>query len=394
MGLCNMPFGLYGGVMLTTIPQMLAARGVPQPEIASITAIGLSPGFIGFLVSPILDVRFSRKTYAYLFGFITALLLSLALASTANIGCLTVLLFSGQLAAVLYSSALGGWFGILVRAEDEAQLGTWFAIGNFGGYGLTAMVGILLIRELPFVASVSILCLMVLSPVLIISSLPASKPDQRLASESFGRFFADVLGLLRKPVVLGVLPFFITPCASFALTNTLGALGNDFATPEETAGTIVGVCTSLASFGSLLVPPLARYISLRPLYLLVGSSGALFTLSLIVLPHTATSFALAVLGENVFATAATAVATAIIFDTIGRDNPLAATQFAVLNAAILLPPVYMQELDGVGYGWGGLTGNLLMDATLSLIVCGALGLVLALKRWRAPSPQFSSGSGP
>src|SRR5208282_354271 len=86
MGLCNLPLGLYGGVMLTTIPQLLAARSVPQPEIASITAIGLSPGFICFLAAPILDVLFSRKTYAYFLGCISALLLSLALMSTAEVG--------------------------------------------------------------------------------------------------------------------------------------------------------------------------------------------------------------------------------------------------------------------------------------------------------------------
>src|SRR5581483_5146737 len=123
MGLCNLPFGLYGGVMLTTIPQMLAARGVPQPEIASVTAIGLSPGFFFFLASPMLDGRFSRKTYAYLLGIVTALMLAFALTSTAGLAWLSVLLFAGQLAVSLYSSALGGWFGSIVSPEDEARLG-------------------------------------------------------------------------------------------------------------------------------------------------------------------------------------------------------------------------------------------------------------------------------
>jgi hypothetical protein len=75
--------------------------------------------------------------------------------------------------------------------------------------------------------------------------------------------------------------------------------------------------------------------------------------------------------------------TMIIFDTIGKNNPLAATQFAVLNAALLIPATYMQELDGIGYGWGGLTGNLLMDASLSLVTCGTLALGLSLLRRRA-----------
>jgi len=383
MGLSNLPFGLYGGVMLATIPQLLAAQGVPQTEIASVTAIGLSPGFFYFFASPILDVRFSRKLYAYVLGFITALLLFAALMSTANLALLGGLLFTGQFAVALYSSAVGGWLGSLVRPEDEARLGAWFAIGNFAGYGATAMVGILLLRAFPLPVSAGLLCLMVLLPLLSFPFLPSSAPDRRLASESFGRFFADVLALLRKPAVLGALPFFITPCASFALINTLSALGHDFGTSEETVSTVLGFGASVPAIGSLLIPSLTRYVTLRPLYLLIGSVGALFTLALIVLPHSPVTFAAAVVGENFFASAALAVATAIIFDTIGRDNPLAATQFAVLNAALLIPATYMQELDGIGYGWGGLTGNLLMDASLSIFACGTLGLALSLLRRRA-----------
>jgi len=383
MGLGNLPFGLYGGVMLATIPQLLAAQGVPQPEIASVTAIGLSPGFFYFFASPILDVRFSRKLYAYILGVVTALLLFAALMSTTNLTLLGILLFSGQFAAALYSSAVGGWLGSLVRLEDEARLGVWFTIGNFAGYGATAMVGILLLRSFPFAAGAGLLCLMVLLPLLSFPFLPSSPPDRRLASESFGRFFADIFALLRKPAVLGALPFFITPCASFALINTLSALGHDFSTSEETVATILGFGASVPAIGSLLVPFLTRYVTLRPLYLLIGSVGALFTLALIVLPHSPITFTIAVVGENFFACAGLAVATAIIFDTIGRNNPLAATQFAVLNAALLIPPTYMQELDGIGYGWGGLTGNLLMDASLSLAACGALAFAMSLLRRRA-----------
>jgi PAT family beta-lactamase induction signal transducer AmpG len=168
-------------------------------------------------------------------------------------------------------------------------------------------------------------------------------------------------------------------------------LGHDFSTSEETVATILGFGASVPAIGSLLVPSLARYVALRPLYLLIGSVGALFTLALIILPHTPVTFTMAVVGENFFACSALAVATAIIFDTIGRDNPLAATQFAVLNAALLIPPTYMQELDGIGYGWGGLAGNLIMDASLSLAACGTLALVMWLLRQRAlRSPELAT----
>lgn len=390
MGLSNLPFGLYGGVMLAAIPQLLASKGVPEPAIASVTAIGLSPNFFYFFVSPMLDVRFSRKLYAYVLGLMAAVLLFTALMSTDNLPLLTALLFGGQFAVVLYSSALAGWLSSLARPEDEARLSAWYTIGNFGGYGASAMVGILVLRAFPFTVGAGLLALIVMLPLMSFPFLPSAPPDRRLASESFGQFFADILALLRRRTVLGALPFFITPCASFALINTLSALANDFGTSEGTAATILGLGASLPAAGSLLIPALARYVALRPLYLLIGSVGALFTLTLIVLPHGPVTFALAVVGENLFASAALAAATAIIFDTIGKGNPLAATQFSVLNAAVQLPAAYMQAIDGIGYGRGGLIGTLLTDASISLVTCGVLALGLSLMHRMAPRQSLSA----
>jgi PAT family beta-lactamase induction signal transducer AmpG len=64
MGLTNAVFGMYGGVLVISVPQLLSARHVPEATIASMTALMLSPGFWTFLVSPVLDVRFSRREAA------------------------------------------------------------------------------------------------------------------------------------------------------------------------------------------------------------------------------------------------------------------------------------------------------------------------------------------
>jgi MFS transporter, PAT family, beta-lactamase induction signal transducer AmpG len=46
------------------VPQLLSNRHVPEATIAGKTAVMASPGFWPFLVSPVLDVRFSRRSYA------------------------------------------------------------------------------------------------------------------------------------------------------------------------------------------------------------------------------------------------------------------------------------------------------------------------------------------
>src|SRR6185437_6986711 len=60
MGLTNLSYGLYGGVIAFALPQLLGGRNVPETAIAGLTAVAFSPSFYAFLVSPILDVRFSR----------------------------------------------------------------------------------------------------------------------------------------------------------------------------------------------------------------------------------------------------------------------------------------------------------------------------------------------
>ena len=127
-------------------------------------------------------------------------------------------------------------------------------------------------------------------------------------------------------------------------------------------------------------PAWPSWVAPRPLYLLVGGGGALFTLALILLHRTPATFGLAMLGENVFQAAAFSVANVITLRTIGHDNPLAATQFGLLTGATVLPLSYMQAIDGGAYGLGGVSGSYLADALISGGACALLALVLWLLR--------------
>src|SRR5665213_3036426 len=64
LGLANLPLGLTGGLTLLTVPQWLAAQHVPEPVIAELTTLALVPTFLVFLVGPLFDIWFSRRTYA------------------------------------------------------------------------------------------------------------------------------------------------------------------------------------------------------------------------------------------------------------------------------------------------------------------------------------------
>ena len=140
----------------------------------------------------------------------------------------------------------------------------------------------------------------------------------------------------RSKTVLRTLLLFCLPASSFALTNSLGGLGRDFAASERFVALIAGFWRhrrgrcwrAWSSRGwSKRVTPLL-------LYLAIGSTGALFTLSLLLLPRAPGVFALALIGQNIFQASAFVVENTIIFRTIGEDNPLAATQFGLLAAGL------------------------------------------------------------
>jgi len=142
--------------------------------------------------------------------------------------------------------------------------------------------------------------------------------------------------------------------------------------------------------GSLMAPLLARRLSPRWLYLSIGVVGAIFTLLLIFGPRTPTSFMVAMIGENVAQSGAFTAANLVMFRAIGKDNPFAATQFALMLAAQMLPLTYMQVLDGRGYGWRGVTGAYLVDGGCGIAACAFLALLLtALARRRARGPALA-----
>lgn len=377
MGLCQAPLGVSGGLTLVTLPQLLAARHVPEPVIAGVETWSLIPLFCAFLVSPLLDWRFSRRFYAIVFAALTAAFNFIAFLTLDNIPLLSLLSFLSGATITLYVAAIGGWTGSIVAPQKKAALGAWMTAANIGAGGFTVMVAILLLRHLPYIAGNAILAIFGVLPLALFPFMPVVRPDRKLASESFRDFFRDVFNLLKNPSVRLMLLFFALPSASFALTNILGGLGHDYGASEEFVGVVGGAGQLVAGvIGSLLMPLFLKRIAPKALYLGVGFAGALFTLALIALPHTMPVYGLAVIGEAMFQAAAFAVAFAVILLEMGDSNPLAATFFAVINAAQMLPLAYMETIDGEAYGVGKTAGAYLADAGISLVACAGLALLL------------------
>jgi PAT family beta-lactamase induction signal transducer AmpG len=383
MGLTNSVFGLMGGFAVVTVPEMLAAQGVPGGHIAVIVAVTLSPAFWAFLLSPMLDVRFSRRTYALLFGTLASAAVGFTVFDHHSPALVEAVMVAGYVAAAFYQGAVGGWTGSLISHQEDSALGVWFAVANTGASGLMILFAGSMVRRFPPAAAALLVGGAMMLPMLLFLAIPAPGPDRRLARESFGRFFAEVVSLATRRDVQVALMLFLLPCASFALTNVLGGVGKDFSAGEHLVSLFGGVGSVAAGLaGSFLLQPLARRFPLRPLYLGIGIIGGLFTLSLLALPRAPWSFGLAFTGENLFQALAFAASNAITFEVIGPGNPLAATLFTLLMAASNFPIFYMGIIDGHGYDWTGITGSFITDACISITVCLLLSWILP-RWWRA-----------
>jgi MFS transporter, PAT family, beta-lactamase induction signal transducer AmpG len=381
MGMTNAVFGLTGGFCAVIVPEMLAAHGLPAGKIASIAATILSPGFWAFAIAPMLDVRLSRRTYALIFGTITALCVSLTFAFPDRSGIIEAVMLPGFLSASLYQGAVGGWMGSLISKEQDSELGIWFTVSNLGAGGLMMAISGEAFHRFTSITGAFILGGIILLPMSLFFFIPAPGPDRQLARESFGRFWSEVASLVRQRDVLIALLLFAMPVASFALTNVLAGAGRDFSASERMVSLSAGIGSTIAGLaGSFLLFPLARRFSLRPLYLGIGLVGAFFTLSLMSLPHAPWSFAVAITGQNLFQAMAFSTSNAICFEVIGPNNPLAATLYTLLISASNLPITYMQYLDGRGYDRGGLIGSYLTDALISITACSLLAWFLSRRR--------------
>jgi PAT family beta-lactamase induction signal transducer AmpG len=383
MGLANMTYGYGFAVVLVTGPQLLAARGVPEPVIANLTALAMAASLGTFILAPLLDCWVSRRSWAIGLAVLGASLLFVTLQLPPRSLLFPVTLCSAALALTLFTSAIGGWLGAALPKSADETIGTWYNIGNATGFGLGAQVQFWLLTHLSAPLGAAIVVGIVLLPLATLAVMPAPDAERTAMRESFGRLTRDVTHLLQHGPVVRILLLFVLPCGAFTLTNAFGGIGGIFhASPALVDGATGIISVIVSVIAALLFKPLLTRVRAPLAYLAVGTIGAVFTLSMLPLPLAPWVFVLAVVGENIAQTCAQVAQNTMVFRSIPLGSPLASSQFGLLQTAALVPYAYMQALDGQGYGWRGVSGSFLMDACVSMAAC-ALVLVPVLRWLRA-----------
>ncbi len=381
MGFANAAYGFGYAAVLVTAPQLLAAHGVAQPVIAGLTALATAVSLGAFALAPLLDTLISRRAWSMGLALVSVALTSLVLLLSAKSPWLAATLAADALALTLYNTAVGGWLGAALPKSCDATISTWFTIGNSTGFGLGALVQFWLLSHLPAGVGALVVGVAILVPLVFLALIPAADLDRKAMRESFGDLARDLTHLVRQAPVLRILFMFVLPCAAFSLTNAFGGMGPDFHASDGVVGVANGVGAVLIGLGASLLARLILKRFAAPLaYLSIGVLGAAFTLAVVALPHTPETYILAVLGENAAQSIAQVSQNAIIFRSISKGSPLAASQFGLLSTAFGVPYSYMLALDGYGYKLaGGVTGSFVMDAGLSLTAC--ILIAWPVKRW-------------
>jgi hypothetical protein len=93
----------------------------------------------------------------------------------------------------------------------------------------------------------------VILPTAVYPFMPVPGPDRRLAAESFGQFFGELLKLSKRREVLIAVVIFIAPAGTFSLTNFLAGVGDDFHASSHFVSLVGGAGVSLAAIAGCLL---------------------------------------------------------------------------------------------------------------------------------------------
>src|SRR5215472_4309680 len=147
-----LPLGIVVvGFNFTAFPLLLAQAGVPVDQIANVGSIINLPGVLGFLVAPVVDIKFRRRTWLVLATFGTALsaCLYFPLIGASHLALMTALILVGGLIAFLVSAACGGLIVKTLSESAQSKAAAWIMAGQLGGGALGAAVILWLAARVP-----------------------------------------------------------------------------------------------------------------------------------------------------------------------------------------------------------------------------------------------------
>jgi PAT family beta-lactamase induction signal transducer AmpG len=381
--------GTFNGFAAVSLSQLLPDHGVSLERVSEIVALILTASYVSFLVTPLVDCGLPRKVWAGILACTAAVCLGISVPMLKGAGvhgghgrdatALMLVLFVGYLCNQIYTSAIGGMVPNLVAPAKHGAVSAWMNIAYLALTGGGGALSVWEVRHLPLPAATVLVPLPVLLGAIPLLFFPREERKPNPVSEAMGQLFANLAATAKKPNYLFALMVFVVPSATFALQNLFGGMGADFHAGPELTNLSVGLLFTIAcSIGAALGGPLSSRMDRRLLFIAPAMIAALGNLVMAFGPHTPWMFAGGLFFYNLMAGINYTATSALVFQIVGRNNPLSATQYSVCIAACNLAIAASVFMDGKGAGRGGANGALIVDAGLSLVL-GAIVLALVWK---------------
>lgn len=380
--------GTFNGFVAVGLSQLLPGRGVSLQRESEIAALILTASYVSFLLTPLVDCGLPRRTWALLLAAFAAVCLGVSVpmlqSATAHGGhgsatvALMLVLFVGYLCNQIYTSSIGGMVPNLVAPSKHGAVSAWMNIAYLAWTGMGGELAVWEIRHLPLIAASLLVPLPILLGAVPLFFLQEER-SLRPFREAMRQLFTDLWATARQRNYLFALLVFVLPSATFALQNLFGGMIADFHAAALPGYLSVGVVFTVACvIGAALGAPLSSRYDRRLLFIAPAIFAAFGSLAMAFGPHTPWVFVAGMLFYNLMAGINYTATSALVFQIVGRNNPLSATQYSVCIAAANLAITSAVYMDGVGAGQGGVKGSLTVDALLSLVL-GAIVLTLVYR---------------
>ncbi|MEZ2347217.1 MFS transporter [Terriglobus sp. RCC_193] len=381
--------GTYNGFAAVSLSQLMPEHGVSLERTAEMITLILTASYVSFLLTPLVDCALPRRVWAGLLAIAAAACLCFSVpmlrAASENEGhgphatALILVLFFGYLCNQMYTSTIGGMVPNLVRPSQHSAASAWLNISYLALTGAGGAICVWEVRNLP----VGIAMFTVPIPILLCATplffIPKEDRAPRRVGEAMRKLFSDLWETARQPSYLFALLVFVIPSATFALQNLFGGMGADFHASPELTNLSVGLLFTIAcAIGAAIGGPLSNRFDRRFLFIAPAMLAALGSLAMAFGPKTPWVFAAGLFFYNLMAGINYTATSALVFQIVGKNNPLSATQYAVSIAACNLAIAGSVFTDGKGAGRFGVRGALITDALLSLVL-GSLVLLLVWK---------------
>jgi len=392
-----LPLGIVVvGFNFTALPLLLAQTGVPVDRIASISSIINLPGVIGFLIAPVVDIKFRRRTWLAIATFGTALsaCLYFPVIGASHLILMTALIFAGGLITFLVAAACGGLIVKTLSESAQSKAAAWIMAGQLGGGALGAALILWLAARVPIAIVGLFIAALVALPGLLAFIVPEPLPEPSAWFHGrLAQIGKELWSVVRSPERRWGTLLLLAPGGTGAAQSLLPAVASHYGVGTSGVmwmnGIGGGVMLALGCLSGALIP---GDWDRRLTYAAAGMTNALAAIVLLAANRPSiylagTAFYLVTEGL------CWARSTALMVEIVGVETRDASTLYSVLNAIVTIPLLYMIKLDGFGFSKFGTHGLLWMDAAGNLLAFAVvLGVFLACSLGLRRIPASPVGS--